>query len=137
MKFTFAIVVVLLGLTAAAQQTQSVWDGVYTEEQAKRGGQLYSAACAACHGADLAGGEMAPGLSGGDFRSNWTGLSVGELFERIRISMPQDNPGGLTRQQDADILAFIFSRSDFPAGATELSTRTEVLNQIKFEAIKP
>ena len=121
----------------SAQQSQSVWDGIYTQEQGKRGEPLYFQACAGCHGSDLAGAEMAPPLTGGQFTSNWDTLSVGDLFERIRVSMPADNPGGLTRQQDADIVAFLLSRGDFPAGKTEVSTKTEVLNQIKFEASKP
>lgn len=121
----------------SAQQSQSIWDGVYTEEQAKRGESLYAQACTACHNQDLMGGEIAPPLIGGQFVSNWDGLSVGELFERIRVSMPADNPGGLNRQQYSDILAFVFSKNDFPVGKTELSNKTEWLNQIKFEARKP
>ena len=57
--------------TVAAQQPKSQWDGVYTEDQAKRGEGLYSQYCASCHGPDLSGGEMAPGLTGGEFSSNW------------------------------------------------------------------
>lgn len=123
--------------TPLAQGGQSVWDGVFTEDQANRGQDLYSRACAACHGPDLMGGEMAPGLADAQFRSNWDGVPVGELFERIRVSMPADNPGGMTRQQYADVLAFVFSRSEFPKGTTELSTRTEMLQLIMFKALKP
>ena len=53
-----------------ADGSLSVWDGVYTDEQAKRGTPLYSQFCASCHGPDLTGGEMAPALAGGDFSSN-------------------------------------------------------------------
>ena len=121
----------------SAQQTQSVWDGVYTEAQAMRGEPLYAQECAACHGPDLEGGEMAPGLSGGEFVWNWNGLSMGDLFERVRVSMPQDNPGKVSRQQKADILAFMLLRNEFPVGETELATRTERLSRILFEALKP
>lgn len=121
----------------SAQQSPSIWDGIYTAEQAKRGEPLYSQACASCHGPDLMGGEEAPALEGGQFAANWDGLSVGDLFERIRVSMPQNNPGGLSRLQYADILAFLLSKADVPAGTTEMSTKTEVLGQIKFEARKP
>lgn len=123
-----------------AQQTApagSIWDGIYTEEQAKRGDPLYSQKCAACHGPDLTGGELAPALTGAEFNSNWSGVSVGDLFERIRISMPQDNPGTLSRQQIADILAFVLSKGGFPSGKTELPREGEVLKQIRFEATKP
>jgi mono/diheme cytochrome c family protein len=114
-----------------------VWDGVYTEEQAKRGGPLYSERCASCHAADLTGGETAPALASAEFKSNWSGLSVDDLFERIKVSMPADNPGSLSRQQTADTLAFVLSRGGFPAGKTELAREAEVLKQIRFEATKP
>ena len=132
----FATVLVLRS-TVHAQPTKSVWDGVYTEEQAKRGAPLYSEQCASCHGPELMGGEMAPPLATGDFISGWDGLTVGDLFERIRISMPQNAPGSLSRQQNADILAFVLSKGNFPAGTTELPGATDVLNTIKFVAQKP
>jgi mono/diheme cytochrome c family protein len=118
---------------ALAQTTRSVWDGVYTEDQAKRGAAVYAKECAACHGADLNGGESAPPLVGGTFLSNWNTLTVGDLFERIRESMPQDNPGRLSRQQDADVLAFMLQVNEFPAGKTELDKQTEVLKLIGFK----
>src|SRR3989442_15970946 len=116
---------------------KSVWEGVYTEEQAKRGGPLYSENCASCHGPELMGGEMAPPLASGDFLSGWDGLTVGDLFERIRISMPQNAPGSLSGQQNADILSFILSANKFPAGTTEMANQSMVLKAIKFEAKKP
>lgn len=131
------VIVFLLGVCVSAQTSRSVWDGVYTAEQAKRGGALYANACASCHGSALNGGESAPPLTGGEFFSNWDGLTVGDLFDRIRVSMPADKPGSLTREQDADILAFMLSINQFPQGQTELEHRTEVLKQIRFEAAKP
>src|ERR1051326_1304440 len=68
-------------------QARSVWDGAYTEEQAKRGEALYRKNCAACHGSMLTGGETASALTGGAFLSNWNGLPMDDLFERIRRSM--------------------------------------------------
>jgi mono/diheme cytochrome c family protein len=129
--------VLALRTTVHAQDSKSVWDGVYTEEQAKRGGPLYSENCASCHGPELMGGEMAPPLATGDFLAGWDGLTIGDLFERIRISMPQNAPGSLSGQQNADILAFILSANKFPAGATELSNSGMALKSIKFEAKKP
>src|SRR6516165_4206727 len=119
-----------------AQATRSVWDGVYSPEQAARGQALYSNMCASCHGLALNGGESAPPLSGGEFLSNWNGLTVGDLFERIRVSMPADNPGHLSRQQTADIIAHILNVNQFPPGKTDLDTRTEVLKQITIEMAK-
>jgi mono/diheme cytochrome c family protein len=124
---------VLAGAVALAQTARSVWDGVYTEDQARRGAAVYAKECASCHGADLNGGESAPPLVGGTFLSNWNTLTVGDLFERIRQSMPQDNPGRLSRQQDADVLAFMLQANEFPAGKTELDKQTEVLKLIGFK----
>src|SRR5688572_17761028 len=123
--------------TAAAQTTRSVWDGVYTEEQSNRGRAVYQKECASCHGPELTGGESAPALTGSGFLSNWNGLTVGELFERMRVSMPQDNPERLSRAQHADVLAFLLSANRFPAGKTELDRQTELLKQIRFEAEPP
>lgn len=113
-----------------------MWDGVYTEDQAKRGEALYQKECKSCHGVTLAGGESSPPLTGGAFLSNWNGLTLGDLFERIRKTMPQNAPGKLNRPQNADILAFLLSANKFPAGKTELSRQTEFLKEIHFEAVK-
>ena len=127
---------VALQSTVRAQPTQSVWDGVYTEEQANRGKQGYADQCASCHGPELTGGEMAPALAGGEFMAGWDGLTVGDLFERIRISMPQNAPGTLSGQQNADILAFMLASNKFPAGSAELAKDAMILKNIKFEAKK-
>jgi mono/diheme cytochrome c family protein len=120
-----------------ATETRSVWDGSYTEEQAKRGDAVYQKECKACHGVALAGGESSPPLTGGAFLSNWNGLTLGDLFERIRKTMPQNAPGRLNRQQNADVLAFVLSANKFPTGKAELSRQTEFLKEIRFEAVKP
>jgi hypothetical protein len=55
----------------------------------------------------------------------------------MRVSMPQNAPGSLSRQQNADILAFILKANQFPAGKAELDRQTEILKQIKFDSTKP
>jgi mono/diheme cytochrome c family protein len=123
--------------TVSAQNMKTQWDGIYTEEQAKRGDPLYAEKCSSCHGADMNGGEMAPGLAGGEFSANWNDLSLNDLFERMRISMPQNNPGSLSRQQNADILASMLRKGNYPAGKAELPTDAEALKSIKFSSSKP
>lgn len=125
------------GLGAQEQPSRSVWDGVYTQEQAHRGRELYGQHCAACHGESLEGVEMAPALTGGDFLDKWTGQTVGDLFERIRTTMPQNKPGRLSRDVNVDITAYILSANDFPAGKTDLPRDTLILKQIRIDATKP
>jgi cytochrome c len=126
----------LLRAQSSEQTSRSVWDGVYTDDQSKRGKALYAKECANCHGEELSGGEEAPPVAGEAFLSNWNGLTVGDLFDRIRKSMPQSRPGSLSRQQNADILAFMLAVNRFPPGKAELSQQTEVLKQIRIEPAK-
>src|SRR5262245_436536 len=131
------VTVLALQAMVGAQTTKSVWDGVYSEAQAARGRELYSKECGSCHGPELTGGEMAPGLAGGEFMAGWDGLTIGDLFERIRISMPQNAPGSLSGQQNADILSFVFAANKFPSGQAELPKEAGILKTIKFETKKP
>jgi S-disulfanyl-L-cysteine oxidoreductase SoxD len=124
-------------LWAQADTSRSVWDGVFTAEQSARGDKAYSQNCASCHGTSLTGGESAPPLAGGEFSSNWYGLTLGDLFDRIRTTMPADRPGKVSRDQCADILAYILSMNQFPAGQSELPGRSEILKQIRLEASAP
>jgi mono/diheme cytochrome c family protein len=125
----------LLGSALAAQSSgASVWDGVFTEAQARRGETAYQRDCANCHGAALEGGDMTPALVGGGFTSNWNDLTLGDLFERIRLTMPLDNPGTLSRQQNADVIAFMLERNAWPAGAAELAPDLGSLRQIRIQA---
>jgi hypothetical protein len=84
----------------------------------------------------LAGDGFAPALTGSEFMGNWNELSVGDLFERIRISMPPSGPSGVTPAQKADIVAHIMNQNKYPAGEGELEPKTEVLKQIKIEMKK-
>jgi len=116
---------------------KSQWSGAYTDTQAHRGESSYNQYCLVCHGPDLMGGETAPPLIGGTFQSNWNELSLGDLFERIRMSMPQNAPGSLSRQQYADILSFMLAKGGYPSGQSELPTQTEMLKETKFLSLKP
>jgi cytochrome c len=131
-------VVIAAGLSVAAAQGQkTIWDKVYTAEQAARGEKLYADNCAMCHGESLGGVEMAPPLAGDVFNSNWEGVALSDLFERMRTSMPQNKPGSLSRAQNADILAHMLKVGNFPAGDIPLDGQASALTQIKFVTYKP
>ncbi|MCC7417265.1 MAG: cytochrome c [Acidobacteria bacterium] len=114
----------------------SVLQGVYSTEQAKRGEALYADTCASCHGDRLAGGEMAPPLSGPDFLANWDQQPLSDLYVRVHEDMPQDNAGTLTPAQAADAVAFVLSANQFPAGTADLVSDKDVLQAIKIETPK-
>ena len=123
-------------IAADAVAARSVWDGAYNATQVKRGNALYTKICETCHGPRLEGGE-APPLAGADFLANWYGFSVADLLEKTRSTMPQTDPGSLSAQQYADLLAFMLSANKFPAGESELPAAQDRLKQIRIEAAKP
>jgi S-disulfanyl-L-cysteine oxidoreductase SoxD len=118
-------------------QARSTWDGVYTDLQAKRGEAIYAERCASCHAPDLSGMDQAPALADAEFRTEWDGQSMNDLFERTRISMPADKPGSLEGAQVADVIAFILQKNGFPAGDAELPTAGDRLTAIKVVTRKP
>ncbi len=126
--FFVGTLVLTLARTAAAQAdpaaTKSVLEGVYTEEQARRGEKITNDACGACHMDDWFTGSLL---------ESWAGATVEMLYELIRTTMPEDQPGSLERQQYADVLAYIFELNGLPTGQEELSARKEALAKILLE----
>jgi glucose/arabinose dehydrogenase/cytochrome c553 len=127
------LILLALAFPAFAQMPRSVQDGIYTQEQADRGKAAYAEQCASCHGAGLSGGQETPALTGSPFLAKWQNRSVNELFESIRVSMPADRPGSLSREKYSDILAYMLAANKFPAGSRELGTQSEALKQISFQ----
>jgi mono/diheme cytochrome c family protein len=123
-----------LVLTAEPQANRTTWDGVYTNAQATRGAALYAQACAQCHGPALTGAEGPP-LTGPEFVGNWNSLALTELFERVRTSMPPDDPSRLSSQEKIDVVAHVLAANKFPAGSSDLVR--DSLAQIKFLAVRP
>jgi mono/diheme cytochrome c family protein len=122
----------LLSFSAVAV-TRSVWDGVYTKEQALRGQDTYQQSCTQCHGSALDGGE-APPLAGDEFLRKWYGKTAGDLFDKITKTMPDDDPGNLSGPEYADLVAYILSMNSFPAGQKELDSEAAALQEIRIEA---
>jgi len=109
------------GLQATKEDgKRTVWDGVYTEAQAERGGVLYTESCAGCHAPDLRGNTTSPSLVGLSFAFLWGERTLGELFGEIQRLMPTDRPNSLPAQTYRDILAFILRANSYPAGEQEL-----------------
>src|SRR5262245_65668698 len=105
-----AVVLVTLvagsSITLHAGQSQTVRQGVYSEAQATRGQSIYKERCSSCHGDALAG-RMGPPLTGDTFLAVWSKEPLSELAGKIRNTMPQTDPGTLTWQQTAELLAYM------------------------------
>jgi len=121
----------LIAGVAQAQSTdstagKSVWQGVYTEEQATRGDTEHQNNCSSCHGTEK--------YSGDAFTKNWVGRTVFDLFDQIKTTMPDDNPGGLSAQQYKDVVAYILKTNGFPAGTDSLPSDPEAMRLLKIDA---
>jgi len=116
---------------ADPSSSRTVWSGVYSAIQAKRGESSVNTNCTKCHSADLAGGQDGPSLVGAEVLNAWTSLTLGDLFDRIKTTMPADAPRSLGLQETADILAYVLSLNTCPAGEEELPPDMEALRQIR------
>jgi mono/diheme cytochrome c family protein len=102
--------------------------GLYTEAQAARGEATYRANCTSCHATSAYTGDA--------FVQAWDTRTAFDLFELIRTTMPIDNPGRLSREQYADIVAYMFKLNRLPAGDRPLPADDEGLKQVRIE-VKP
>lgn len=120
-----------------AEPTHSVWDSVYTDSQAVRGDSLYKTACGKCHGPAATGADDGPPLVGAVFNSNWNGQTLSDLHDRIRSTMPPENPNTIPRAQVTDILAYMLAQNHFPAGRVALSDDVARLKDVKYLQSRP
>lgn len=133
------VTAILAGLPKPAGPKLSVWSGVYTKAQSKRGEEIHSGACAACHGTRLNGAGQpdmppSPAIARATFLRKWAGQTVAALFVFVRTKMPPDNPGTLTDQEYIDAVAHMLAVSNLPAGDKELAPDPSTLAGIAIEA---
>ncbi len=119
------------------EPTHTVWDSVYTAAQASHGDSLYHATCMKCHGATLGGGDQGPPLVGTAFLDNWRDLTLDQLYDKIRTTMPPDNPKTIATRDVADLLAYLLAQNQFPAGAKTLTDSVDQLKDIKITSSRP
>lgn len=123
--------------TRSATPLASVWDSVYSPAQAGRGETAYVKVCARCHQASLGGADQSPPLAGAAFLGNWNGLTLFDLHDRIRGTMPPDSIGIVDRQVVTDVMVYMLKANGFPAGATDLSPDADRLKTIAIQASRP
>ena len=121
----------------APEPTHTTWDSVYTAAQASRGDSLYRQTCVKCHGPALAGTPDGTPLAGHDFLTNWDGLTLGDLYDKILTTMPPEKPKSIAPQDIADVMAFVLSRNQFPAGQTSLAPDSTRLRDVKIAKDHP
>ena len=124
-------------MSIGAQGAKSVNDGAFTADQAKKGAALYADKCSPCHGEDLSGqAGIIPALTGDPWLMNWNGKTVGDLYDKIFMTMPALEPGSLKPEEAAALVANILNVMKYPAGSAEIAPKAEATQGIKIEAPK-
>jgi mono/diheme cytochrome c family protein len=99
--------------------------GHYTAEQGSRGAEVFDQRCGGCHTEREFAGRL--------FETSWGGKSLFEFFDYIRSAMPHDDPGALSDQEYADIVAFVLQNNGHPTGGNELPPRPDALSALRFD----
>ena len=113
-------------LSAAEPDSQAV---TFTEEQARRGESTYAEQCASCHGANLEGFGLVPGLGGRYFAERWGDKSLALLAQDVQ-RMPPGEEGLLTSSDNANLLAYLLSHNGVAASVSPLPEQLADLREI-------
>jgi mono/diheme cytochrome c family protein len=124
-------------LHAQGSGQRSIWDGIYTLAQADRGKAVYANHCGKCHGDDLEGHDEVPELGGAHFMADWEDQSIADLVQRIRGTMPLDNPGTLSGVSATDVVAYLMQQNGAPAGSAELPNDSSMQSIIRINQQPP
>jgi hypothetical protein len=99
--------------------------------QTERGKTAFRLDCThGCHMPDLGAGSYAPALAGPAFLQHWQGLSVKELYDQVRNTMPQQKPHSLSDQTYVDIVAYVIHENGVPLAAGELPADADELDSV-------
>ena len=111
---------------AGAQTERTLLDGVYTEEQAVRGEEVFYTICTSCH--------ETWEFTDAAFHAAWADEPVYFMAKDIKELMPDDNPGILSQQEVVDVLSFILQMNEYPVGEAELPQEEDALRAIIWKA---
>lgn len=123
----------LLGLAPrpALAQTgdglRSTRAGVFTDQQASRGKDVYVGSCRECH--------VPASHTGVIFRNSWGGRLLSELLSYMTERMPKNSPGSLTSEEYAAVTAYILLLNGYPSGDEELPADSAAASRIRIETI--
>ncbi len=136
-----ACMLVALGRQAMAQTSKtsstratlippsgSTLSGVYTDEQASRGKDVYFGSCRSCH--------TPASHTGATFAKWWRGKRLSDLFAFVSTRMPKNDPGTLAPEDVADVMAYLLKMNRMPVGVTELPADADSLGRITIELKK-
>jgi len=107
-------------------EMRSTMAGVYTQDQAEQGREVFGGLCRSCHTSPAHTPE---------FKASWTGRPLSGLFEFVRDEMPKDNPGTLTAREIVLAVAYTLNALGMPPGDTELPADPAALARIRIDTV--
>jgi mono/diheme cytochrome c family protein len=113
---------------ATVAATSSTLSGVYTDEQAGRGKDVYFGSCRSCH--------TPASHTGATFAKWWRGKRLSDLFTFVSTRMPKNDPGSLAPEDVADVMAYLLKMNVMPVGTVELPADADSLEKIRIETKK-
>lgn len=103
----------------------STQEGVYTNEQANRGKNVYLSSCRSCH--------TPQSHTGATFNQFWRNHQLNELFSFVATKMPKNDPGSLAPEDVADVVAYLLKMNAMPTGTDELYPDADSLKKFRIE----
>jgi alcohol dehydrogenase (cytochrome c) len=100
---------------SAGAPARKVTEGVFSAAQAAAGQQVYTAHCAACHGASFTPAQGVPPVQGAVFLANWKGRTLADLHAKVR-TMPPGAANSLSEQDYLAVTAYLLQANGFKAG---------------------
>src|SRR5437762_14028953 len=87
--------------------------GVYTMDQATRGRTVFLGMCRDCHTPEEQSGDK--------FAKRWLGRALGDMYEYLITEMPKNDPGSLSPDEYADVMAYMLRIDAMPVGTRGLA----------------
>ena len=115
--------------TAPEPRGPSTLDGVYTNDQASRGKDVYAGSCRSCHSPQS--------HTGATFNKWWRGKTLSDLFTFVSTRMPKNDPGSLAPEDVADVVAYLLKMNALPVGSNEIYPDADSLKKFRIEVKKP
>jgi mono/diheme cytochrome c family protein len=112
--------------TADTVKGPSTLDGLYTDEQASRGKDVYLNSCRSCH--------TPASHTGATFNQWWRGKHLSDLFAFVSTRMPKNDPGSLAPEDVADVMAYLLKMNAMPVGPNELPADADSLKKYRIAA---
>ena len=113
---------------AGGNGARSTAAGVYTDEQASRGRDMYAMQCKSCH--------TPASHTGVVFANSWDRRPLSDLYSFIVTRMPKNEPGSLQPDEYADVLAYLLKLNDLPSGDAPLPADSVAMKKIRIEVKK-